>query len=99
MKDTNHHIRHPRVHLGHLACAYDRGSWAQRDGENGRGTAPSWAGATPLLHTFPWPKVNRGSLQHNNKIPSVRAARISAKQVKKVGITYFSFVFSIFFSL
>ena len=30
---------------------------------------------------------------------SVRAERISAKQVKKVGITYFSFVFTIFFSL
>jgi hypothetical protein len=31
--------------------------------------------------------------------PSVRAVRIWAKQVKKVGITYFSFVFTIFFSL
>jgi hypothetical protein len=30
---------------------------------------------------------------------SVRAVRIWAKQVKKVGITYFSFVFTIFFSL
>ena len=47
------------------------------------------------------PKVNRGSLQPNRKLPSVRAcaARISAKQVKKVGITYFSFVFTIFFTL
>jgi hypothetical protein len=30
---------------------------------------------------------------------SVRAVRIWTKQVKKVGITYFSFVFTIFFSL
>jgi hypothetical protein len=35
----------------------------------------------------------------NKKLPSVRAVRIWAKQVKKVGITYFSFVFTIFFSL
>jgi hypothetical protein len=60
-------------------------------GENGRGTAPSWAGATPLLHTFPWPKVNRGSLQPNNKILSVHVARIWEKQAKKVEVTYFSF--------
>jgi hypothetical protein len=45
------------------------------------------------------PKVNRGSLQPNKKLPSVRAARIWSKQLKKVGITYFSFVFTIFFSL
>ncbi len=35
----------------------------------------------------------------NKKLPSVRAARIWSKQLKKVGITYFSFVFSIFFGL
>jgi len=58
-----------------------------------------WAGATPLLRTVPCPKVNRGSLQPNKKLPSVRAVRIWAKQVKKVGITYFSFAFTIFFSL
>jgi hypothetical protein len=45
------------------------------------------------------PKVSRGSLQPNKKLLSARAARIWAKQVKKVGITYFSFVFGIFFSL
>jgi hypothetical protein len=44
-------------------------------------------------------KVTCGSLQPNKKLPSVRAVRIWAKQVKKVGITYFSFVFTIFFSL
>ena len=46
------------------------------------------------------PKVTRGSLQPNKKLPSVRAcaARIWAKQVKKVEITDFSFVFTMFFS-
>jgi integrase len=38
------------------------------------------------------PKVSRGSLQPNKKLPSVRATRIWSKQLKKVGITYFSFV-------
>ena len=45
------------------------------------------------------PKVSRGSLQPNKKVLSVRAARTWAKHVKKVGITYFSFVFTIFFTL
>lgn len=48
------------------------------------------------------PKVSRGSLQPNKKLLSVRAARMWAKQLKQlkqVGITHFSFVFSIFFSL
>ena len=43
--------------------------------------------------------MNRGSLQPNKKLPWVRAVRAGSKQLKKVGITYFSFVFSIFFSL
>ncbi len=45
------------------------------------------------------PKVSRGSLQPNKKLLSVHAARMWSKQLKKVGITHFSFVFSIFFSL
>jgi len=49
--------------------------------------------------TLHWAGANRGSLQPNKKLPSVRAVRIWAKQVKKVGITYFSFAFTIFFSL
>ena len=45
------------------------------------------------------PKVNRGSLQPNKKIPSVRALRIWAKQVQKEGITYCRFVFTNFCTL
>jgi hypothetical protein len=44
-------------------------------------------------------KVSRGSLQPNKKLLSASAARIWVEQVKKVGITYFSLVLSIFFSL
>ena len=56
-----------------------------------------WSDPTFALDSVP--KVSCGSLQPNKKLLSVRAARIWTKQVKKVGITYFSFVFSIFFSL
>jgi hypothetical protein len=45
------------------------------------------------------PKVTHRSLQPKKKFLSVRAAGIWAKQVKKVEITHFSFVFAIFFSL
>jgi hypothetical protein len=45
----------------------------------------------PIVH----PLVHLG----DQEFLSVRAVRIWTKQVKKVGITYFSFVFTIFFSL
>jgi hypothetical protein len=98
MKDTDHHIRHSCGHLGDRASPQRRESCARQKGQTGRGMAPSRAGATPLLHTVPCAKVTRGSLQPNKKLPSVRAARIWSKQLKQVGITHFSFVFSIFFS-
>jgi hypothetical protein len=44
-------------------------------------------------------KLSRGSLHPNKTLLSVCAARICAKQVQKVGITFFSFVFTIFFTL
>ena len=61
------------------------------------GTVLGWS--DPTFAHGSMPKVSRGSLQPNKRLLSVRAARIWTKQVKKVGITYFSFVFSIFFSL
>ncbi len=67
MKGSVHPVRHPRVHLGERASAQARESFARQNGQNGRGTAPSWAGATPLLHTVPCPKVTRGSLQPNKE--------------------------------
>ena len=96
---TDHLIRHPRVHPGERANAQARRSCARQKGQNCRGMAPSWAGATPLLHSVPCPKVTSGSLQPNKRFPSVPAARILSEQLKKVGITYFCFIFNIFFSL
>ncbi len=60
------------------------------------GTELGWS--DPTFGHDSVPKVRRGSLQPNKKLLSVHAGRISAKQVKKVGITRFGFVFSIFFS-
>ena len=70
---------------------------AKRSNWPRNGTELGWSDPTFVHGSVP--KVNRGSLQPNKKLPSVRAVGIWAKQVKKVGITYFSFVFTIFFSL
>ena len=61
------------------------------------GTVLGWS--DPTFVNGYVPKLSRGSLQPNKRLPWVRAVRIWAKQVKKIGITYFSFVFTIFFSL
>jgi hypothetical protein len=61
------------------------------------GTVLAWSDPTFAHDSVA--KVTRGSLQPNKKVPSVCAARIWTKQMKKVGILYFSFVFSIFFHL
>jgi hypothetical protein len=53
----------------------------------------------PTLAQGSVPKVTRGSLQPNKRLLSMRTVRIWAKEVKKVGITHFSFVFNIFLSL
>jgi hypothetical protein len=45
-------------------------------GNLGAGKTPEWAGATPLLHTIPCPKVNHGSLQPNRKFPPVRGENL-----------------------
>jgi hypothetical protein len=99
MRDPDHHIRHPRGHLGDRVSAKRTSGCVWRDDQFGRGqnTLLGWSDPRFTLGTEPCAKV--GSLQPNKKILSVRAARIWAKQVKRVGITYFSFVFTIFFSL
>jgi hypothetical protein len=60
MKDTDHPIRHPRVHLGERASAQWSGSYARQNDQDGRGMAPRWAGATPLFATGSWPKEHWG---------------------------------------
>src|ERR1700730_16291786 len=48
MKDTDHPVRHPCVHRPERASARRRRGCARKNGQYGRGMAPSWAGATPL---------------------------------------------------
>src|SRR5258708_6471984 len=59
MKDTEHPVRHPRVHLPDRASVRRPRGCARQNGSYGRGMAPSWAGATPLFATCSWRK-NRG---------------------------------------
>jgi hypothetical protein len=95
MKDTDHPIGHPRVHLGDRASARRRRACAQQNAQFGRGQNTVLAWSDPTFAHGSVPKVSRGSLQPNKKLLSVRAARIWAKQVKKVGITYFTIFFSL----
>jgi hypothetical protein len=60
MKDTDHPIRHPRVHLGDRVSAQRSESYARQSAQDGRGMAPCWAGATPLFATCSWPRDHRG---------------------------------------
>ena len=101
MKDTDHHMRHPRAHHGDRASAQGTKGCAWRDDQFGRGRNTVLGWSDPTFAHGSVPKVSRGSLHPNKKLPSARAcaARICAKQVKREGITYFSFVFTTFFTL
>ena len=63
---------------------------------HGQNTVLGWSDPTFAHDSVA--KVSRGSLQPNKKLLSIPAAKIWAAQVKKVGITHFSLVFTIFFS-
>jgi hypothetical protein len=67
MKDTDHPIRHPRVHLGDRASAQRNESYARQNAQDGRGMAACWAGATPLFATYAWPKDHRGRSSPTNR--------------------------------
>jgi len=101
MKDTDHHMRHPRGHFSDRASAQGTRGCVWCDDKFGRGQNTLLGWSDPTLGHGSVPKVTRGSLQPKKKTFSVHAcaARISGKQAKQVGITYFSFVFTIFFSL
>jgi len=99
MKDDDHHMRHPGGHLGDRTSAEGTRACAWRDDQFGRRQNPVLGWSDPTFAHGSVAKVNRGSLQPNKKLPAVCAARIWAKQVQKVGITCFNFVFTTFFTL
>jgi hypothetical protein len=67
MKDTDHPIRHPGVHLGDRASAQRSESYARENAQYGRGMAACWAGATPLFATCAWPKDHWGRSSLTNR--------------------------------
>jgi len=50
MKDTDHPIRHPRVHFGDRASAQRSESYARLNAQDGRGMAACWA--IGMAHQF-----------------------------------------------
>jgi hypothetical protein len=80
MKDTNHRVRHPRVHLDDRATAPRTRGCAWRDDQFGRGQNTVLGWSDPTFAHGSVAKVMHGSLQPNKKLHSVRAARIWAKQ-------------------
>ena len=99
MQGLNHLSLHGSRHPGVTRSCWERKGCACHDIQFGHGQNTGLGWSDPTFGHDSVPKVNRGSLQPNKKIPSVRAVRIWSKQLKKVGITYFSFAFSSFFSL
>src|SRR6266478_3737159 len=55
MKYKDHHMRHPRGHLGDRASTQGTRGCALRDDQFGRGQNPVLGWSDPLLHTGPWP--------------------------------------------
>ncbi len=72
MKDTDHPIRHPRVHLGDRANAQGTRSCARRDDQFGRGQNTVLGWSDPTFAHGSVAKVSRGSLQPNKKLLLVR---------------------------
>ena len=99
MKDTDHHMRHPRGHLGDRASVQGTRGCAWRDDQFGRGQNTVLGWSDPTFAHGSVAKVMLGVAPAQQEFLPVRSMRIWTKQVKKVGITYFSFVFTIFFSL
>ncbi len=113
MKDKDHHIRHPRGHFGDRASAQGTRGCAWRDDQFGRGQN-IWTRAKhrvglerPHFCTrfraqsdswvAPAQSVERG-ISLRRVLPTC-PARIRTEQVKRVRITFFSFVFTRLFTL
>ena len=62
MRDTDHHIRHPRGHLGDRVSAKWTSGCAQRDDQFGRAQNTELGWSDPTFAHGSVPKVSRGSL-------------------------------------
>src|SRR6266436_8094069 len=63
MKDTDHHMRHPRGYLGDRASVQGTRGCAWRDDQFGRGQNPVLGWSDPTFAHGSVAKVTRGSLQ------------------------------------
>jgi hypothetical protein len=82
MKDTDHHMRHPRGHLADRTTQGTRGC-AWRDDQFGRGQNTLLGWSDPTFARDCVAKVNRGSRQPNNRLRAVRAC--AAKNMGETG--------------
>ncbi len=71
MKDTDHHIRHPRDHLGDRASAQGTRGCAWRDDQFGRGQNTVMGWSDPTFGHGPVPKVMLGVAPAQHKFASV----------------------------
>jgi hypothetical protein len=102
MKDTHHLMRHPRGHHGDRASAQRTRVCAWRDDQFGRGKNTVLGWSDPTFAHDCVAKVNRGSLQPNNRLRAVRAC--GAKNLGETGAegrNYLpcNFVFTTFFTV
>ena len=76
MKDTDHHMRHPRGHLGYRASAQGTRGYASRDDQFGRGQNPVLGWSDPTFAHGSVAKVTRGSLQPNKNFFGARGENL-----------------------
>ena len=72
MKDTNHHLRHPRGHLGARTSAQGTRGCAWPDDQFGRGQNPVLGWSDPTFAHGSVAKVTHGSLQPNKNFFGAR---------------------------
>jgi hypothetical protein len=99
MQGLNHLSLHGWRHPGVTRSCWERKGCAWHDIQFGHGQNTRMGWSDPTFAHGSVAKLMLGVAPAQQEFLSVRAIRIWTKQVKKVGITYFSFVFTIFFSL
>jgi hypothetical protein len=76
MRDTDHHIRYPRVHLGDRISAKSTSGCARCDDQFACAQNTELGWSDPTFAHGSVPKVSRGSLQPNKKLLSVRGENL-----------------------
>jgi hypothetical protein len=92
MKDNDHHIRHPRAHLGNRASPRGPRSCAWRNDQFGRGQNAALGWSDPTFGYDSVAKVNRGVAPALDEMSfgvlPARLAVFQAKQNNVVGVAF-----------